>query len=86
MFWCPAAISSASPLFHRQDPSLKSVRTDQHQLQECNMNFASDLDSREKPSVVEGSNLDTSECPVVLEGFVCFFFFFKSASDQETKT
>lgn len=64
-----------------QDSSLKSVRINQHQLQEslC-MNSASDPDSLEKPDGIEGSNLDTLECPTVVVGF------FKSVSDQETKT
>lgn len=33
------------------------------------MNSASDPDSLEKPGGIEGSNLDTSECPTVLVGF-----------------
>lgn len=54
----------------RQDSSFKSVRTDQHQLQEyLYMNSASDPDSLEKPDGIEGSNLDTSECPTVLVYF-----------------
>lgn len=32
------------------------------------MNSASDPDSLEKPGGIEGSNLDTSECPTVLAG------------------
>lgn len=44
------------------------------------MNSASDPDSLEKPDGIEGSNLDTLECPTVVVGF------FKSVSDQETKT
>lgn len=46
------------------------------------MNSASDPDSLEKPDGIEGSNLDTSECPTVL----VFIFLMKSASDQETRT
>lgn len=33
------------------------------------MNSASDPDSLEKPDGIEGSNLDTSECPTVLVYF-----------------
>lgn len=64
-----------------QDSSLKSVRTNQHHLQEslCT-NSASDPDSLDKPRGIESSNLNISECPTVLVGL------FKSAPDQETKT
>lgn len=42
------------------------------------MNSTSDPDSLEKPGDIEGSNMDTSECPTVLVGSS------KSAFDQET--
>lgn len=45
------------------------------------MNSTSNPGSLEKPGGINGSNLDTSECPAVLVQFLKSGFF-----DQETRT